>query len=138
MAKKEPVKPTLGELMGNFRRLRELATAKNKEATTIAAERDAAELALMDAMEEQGVTRINDGEVTFTRVDRPLPTAVDWDDIYHFMEEEKAFYLLERRISSSAFNDLLAALTTAAPLAPRNLISTKEIQSSDSPAEGRE
>ena len=109
MAKKEPVKPTLGELMGNFRRLRELATAKNKEATTIAAERDAAELALMDAMEEQGVTRINDGEVTFTRVDRPLPTAVDWDDIYHFMEEEKAFYLLERRISSRAFNDLLAA-----------------------------
>lgn len=66
------------------------------------------ELELLTRLDEQGqdMARVKDvGTATIT--EKTLPQVVDWDEFYDYIKDQDALYLLQRRISTSAWNELM-------------------------------
>lgn len=53
-------------------------------------------------MEKATVTGVGTASITT----KTLPQVVDWDAFYAYMQENDALYLLQRRVATSAWNEL--------------------------------
>ena len=63
---------------------------------------------LFDYLDEQGVDRISSNGITLSISENVVPQVTDWNDVYNFVQQTGHFQLFERRMSSTAFRELLA------------------------------
>lgn len=64
---------------------------------------------ILDLMIEQGLSSTKiPGVATLTKTEQDVPTAEDWGAIYQFIEENQMPHILQRRLSSTAIDELLA------------------------------
>lgn len=102
---------TLDELVAESKRLRDEAAAFDKAAKNLRADRETINGLIIAKMDDQGITRIGTGHGNVSITENTVPNVVDWDQVYEFIKDNDAFYLLQRRMSASAFNDLLTSGT---------------------------
>lgn len=65
------------------------------------------EQVLLARADEQGATRIATKDGTAIVSEQELPQIDDWDEAHNWMKENDALYLLQRRINSAAFRELV-------------------------------
>lgn len=69
-------------------------------------EREALELQLIEAAEKEGLERGGGKMSTFKIEPKTVPQAVDWDLVYKYIHKNKFYHLLQRRFSTTAFEEL--------------------------------
>lgn len=84
-------------------RKREIA-AEEKELNAQIAEIDEQ---LFNVLDEQGVDRLSSNGITLSISENVVPQVTDWNDVYKFVLETGHFQLFERRMSSTAFRELM-------------------------------
>jgi len=81
----------------------------NKQVADLKKQQQAAEIEMMELLDEQGVTGTRTKMFTVTITEAPQPTVTDWDELYKFISKNEAFGLLQRRVSSTAYREYVNA-----------------------------
>lgn len=69
----------------------------------------ALEFKVLDALDEQGTTMSRGTTASVSISEVEVPNAVDWDEIYDYIQEHNALYLFGRKISATAWRELKEA-----------------------------
>jgi len=80
--------------------------SQSKELGKVKSDYEQRLIASMDAI---GTTTIKNDLGNFRKAVKSLPKAEDWEAIYDWVKENDAFYLLQRRLSSVAYQELIDA-----------------------------
>lgn len=102
-------KKSPGSLIAQLAALRTSISAAKKVHTELTKEKDVLDLELLALMDNQDVSRISTRTHTASATERVVPSVVDWDKFYKFMQQEDALYMLERRPLATAFREMLEA-----------------------------
>jgi hypothetical protein len=86
---------------------REAMRALQKEIDAIKHEFDADSLLIMEEMEQQGMQKATGMLGTISLKDTLIAHVIDWDRVYNYILRNKAFHLMQKRISDGAFRELL-------------------------------
>jgi len=66
---------------------------------------------LLNLLDEQGTTnaaiRADDARISVSVSEQVVPTVLDWQAVYDYVERTGRFQLFERRMSSAAYRELL-------------------------------
>lgn len=82
------------------------------------------EQAILAIAEEMGLNRFAVGKLSFSVSENVVGSVEDWDQVYGYIREHDAFYLLQRRLANAAFKELLdtgASLPGVSPFVKRSL-----------------
>ena len=79
----------------------------NKEVDEIKAERAKVEAELMQAMREMNVTQLGSVHGTASIKKQQTPIVVDWDTVNTFILENNMLGLLQRRLSTKFYDELV-------------------------------
>ncbi len=58
-------------------------------------------------MQEAGLNHIKVGDIRFELKEEVVPKVGDWDSFYQWIKNNDAFFLLHRRVSATAWRDLV-------------------------------
>jgi hypothetical protein len=100
-------KKTLGELIDEGALVDEKVATLNKELRLLQANKDLIKEAIIEALEEQGITSSGGKTHTASVHDEEVFAIEDFDKLGQFMVRNKAPYLLQRRLSAPAIRDLI-------------------------------
>lgn len=71
-------------------------------------EQESLEHALMDRLDAEGSKSVSSELGTAVITETELPTVDDWDALEEWIYENKALHMLQRRVASGAFREMLA------------------------------
>ena len=96
----------IGALTADLFRAKNIKAEHNAEIKILNAEIEEIEKQLLIAMEKQNLLACNSiyGSVYIAR--QTTPKVINWDALYEYILENRAFYLLERRVLKTAFQEL--------------------------------
>ena len=80
---------------------------------------DNADRLLLSKMDSEDITRTANSNASVSINETTQPEVTDWDAFYRFLAETKQFELLQRRVSSTAYKELLGLGQNIPGLAPR-------------------
>jgi hypothetical protein len=98
---------TLPQLVEYSLRLQALETAANKEADTYKQKRGIVEIFIRDIMQESEQTAATTATGSILVSKKEVQNVKDWDAFYQYIYENRAFYLLQRRVSSTALAEAM-------------------------------
>lgn len=90
---------SIGAQIDALHTLREKKRAAEEVVKALAKDIDAAQVALMERMEKEGMPKASGQYATVTLGSAVVPDVVDWDEFYKFIKRHNYFHLLERRPS---------------------------------------
>lgn len=76
------------------------------------------EQSIMEVADELGLDRFAVGNLTFAISEQVVGNTEDWDEVYNYIREHDAFYLLQRRLSNAAYKELLDSGETLPGVVP--------------------
>jgi plasmid maintenance system killer protein len=91
-------------------RLKDLKTAQ-----------DEIDLALLKKMDAEGLSRTANGSFSVSINEDTVPDVTDWDAVYSYVMSNRDFSLIQRRISSTAYKELLKLGEGVPGLEPRTI-----------------
>jgi len=100
---------TLGSKIDELYELRERKRELTAELKTVEELMDQLDASIQGDLNGLGLTLGRGTRASVSITETEVPSAVDWDDIYQWMKDNDAPYLLERRLSASAWRELKAA-----------------------------
>lgn len=65
------------------------------------------ELAIIEQLDAQGVTRSGVGPYSMSISTSTVGNVADWDQVYAYIHEHEAFHLLQRRLANAAYAEML-------------------------------
>lgn len=102
-----PAAPALGGSIDNLFALKE----KKKNLTAALADVDAliaeAELDLVHQLDDSGQTKAGSARGSVSIREEVVPTVEDWDKVWAYIGRNKAFHLIQRRMSNPAWREAL-------------------------------
>ena len=99
--------PALGKVVDELHDIREKKRELEAEVKLVEKQLAEKERELMELMDGQQ-TRIAEGKTAKVQIDDAVyPTAENWDAIHKYIHDNKYYHLLERRISVTAFRELV-------------------------------
>lgn len=104
-----PVKSRLDVLAEERDRLREAKRALEAQLKELDEQLKANEQDILEIADQMGVSRFAVGKLTFSISENVVGHVEDWDKLYDFIWQTKAFHLLHRRLSNAAYKELLDA-----------------------------
>lgn len=104
-----PVKSRLDVLAEERDRLREAKRALEAQLKELDEQLKANEQDILEIADQMGVNRFAVGKLTFSISENVVGHVEDWDKLYDFIWQTKAFHLLHRRLSNAAYKELLDA-----------------------------
>lgn len=99
--------PTLGELIERREQLRDQKRALSAELKEIDAQLDANEGEVLGALDTAGLEHAKINGVSVSISEQTMPSVEDWDKLYAFIKDNDAFYMLQRRVSTGPFREML-------------------------------
>jgi hypothetical protein len=102
---------SLGQLIDQRQALRVRMSLLNKEVDDLKTEADALEAQIKSTMINQGLTVAAGETARVTLSEEVNPTVENWDELYQYIKDNNAFYLLQRRVAATAFRETLQADT---------------------------
>jgi len=91
----------------------------NKQLKELNASQDEIDLALLKKMDSEGLSRTANGDYSVSINEDTVPEVVNWDALYDYVVETRDFSLIQRRISSTAYRELLKLGEGVPGLSPR-------------------
>ena len=82
---------------------------------------DNADRLLLRKMDSEDITRTANSNASVSINETTQPEVTDWDAFYRFLADTKQFELLQRRVSSTAYKELLGLGHSVPGLAPRTV-----------------
>jgi len=98
---------TTAEIMARLFEIRSAKAALEAERKKLGEEEDGLSAELLRQMDKQGSTRVSTSLGTAIRTVTTLPVVDSWDDFYSWIKENDAFHLLQRRVSSPAYREIV-------------------------------
>lgn len=105
MQKGKKVK-TIAQLSDEILGFKEQEKALAGQIDDLKEKREALELQLIEEAAKHGLNKGAGGASTFKIEDVTVPQGQDWDEFYAYIHEKKFYHLLQRRLSSTAFQEL--------------------------------
>lgn len=102
---------SIGQYIESLSDLRDKITAANAVVNDLKAQKAELENEIREVLEEQGMTKASDGEHTVSVMYTTVPSVEDWDAVYKWIHDNEAYYILERRMLSTAYRELVEAGT---------------------------
>ena len=65
------------------------------------------EAKIVSTLKQQGIDRIGNDSCTLSIKEEIVPTVEDWDQVYQHLLQAKQFELIQKRMSATAFRELL-------------------------------
>jgi len=83
--------------------------AHNDKQKIIKAKADELELDIIKTLKADKLDKV-EGKIGSVKYKKdPLPSAEDWQALYKYIKKENAFFLLQKRVSTSAYKELIEA-----------------------------
>ena len=101
------VKARLDDLANERDALRETKRGIEQQLKELDALLATNEQAIIEVADELGLDRFAVGELTFSISEQTVGNVEDWDDLYQFIRDNNAFYLLQRRLANAAYKEIL-------------------------------
>lgn len=98
---------TLGELIAKREQLRDQKRALNAELAEIDAALTENESDLLTALDAAGLEHAKIDGVSVSISEQTMPSVTDWDALYGFIRDNDAFYMLQRRVSTGPYREML-------------------------------
>lgn len=98
---------TLGELISRREQLRDQKRALNEELKAIDAELNDNEAELLGALDAAGLEHAKIDGVSVSISEQTMPNVTNWDALYDFIRSNDAFYMLQRRVSTGPYREML-------------------------------
>lgn len=99
--------PTLGQLIEHREQLRDQKRALAAELKDVDADLYANEGAILDALDTAGLEHAKINGVSVSISEQQMPNVEDWDKLYKFIKDNDAFYMLQRRVSTGPYREML-------------------------------
>lgn len=93
----------------------------NKELKELRAESDYLDVLLLKKMDAEGVSRTANDAASVSINEDTVPNVDDWDALYEHVTSTQDFSLLQRRVSSTAYKELLKMGENVPGLSPRTV-----------------
>lgn len=104
-----PTKSRLDTLAEERDRLREAKRELERQVTALDEQLKANEQDIIEIADQTGLTRFAVGKLSFSISENTVGQVEDWDQVYDFIHQNRAFHLLQRRLSNAAYKELLDA-----------------------------
>ncbi len=82
---------------------------------------DEIDLALLKKMDAEGLSRTANGDYSVSINEDTVPDVDDWDALYNHIISTRDFSLIQRRVSSTAYKELLKLGEGVPGLSPRTI-----------------
>lgn len=111
----------INELIAQRKKVKDQMTELNNQLKELRAEQDDLDYALMQKMDTEGLSRTANDIATVSISEEVVPDVVDWDLLYQHVIDTNDFSLIQRRISSTAYRELLKLGEDVPGLQPREI-----------------
>lgn len=96
----------VGPMIDQIYKLKQERRALEREIKGINAKIAALETDVLKALDEQGASSLKALSAKASIVEDQYPEPEDWSEIYDYIKDNDAFYLLQRRLTSTTWNEL--------------------------------
>jgi hypothetical protein len=93
----------------------------NNRLKDLKAAQDEIDLALLKKMDAEGLSRTANGDYSVSINEDTVPEVEDWDALYNHVISTRDFSLIQRRVSSTAYKELLKLGEGVPGLSPRTI-----------------
>jgi len=93
----------------------------NKQLKELRGEQDYVDVLLLRKMDTEGVSRTANENASVSINEDTVPNVDDWDALYEHVTSTQDFSLLQRRVSSTAYKELLKMGESVPGLSPRSV-----------------
>ena len=107
MVSKQEKEQTMDELLNELTQVRtDLKKLQEKE-KGFKGRKMELEAKIVSTLKQQGIDRIGNDSCTLSIKEVIVPTVEDWDQVYQHLLQTKQFELIQKRMSATAFRELL-------------------------------
>ena len=107
MVSEQEKEQTMDELLNELTQVRtDLKNLQEKE-RGFKSRKMELEARIVSTLKEQGIDRIGNDNCTVSIKEEIVPTVEDWDQVYQHLLQTKQFELIQKRMSATAFRELL-------------------------------
>jgi len=99
--------PTITTLLDELTDVRGQVKSLQEQERALKRRQSDIEISLLTQLEDQGVDRVGNNLCTVSVKKEIVPTVEDWDQVHQHIIDTKQFELLQKRMSSVAFRELL-------------------------------
>ena len=93
----------------------------NSQLKELNKEKDELDYQLLNQLDEQGLSRTANDKASVSINQDTVPEVTDWDAFYAHVLEQQDFSLLQRRVSSTAYKEMLKLGENIPGLQPREI-----------------
>lgn len=105
----------LQELITQLAEEKDSLKEANRIAKELKKEHDETEAELIDHLKEIGIDKASANGFTASRGTETVASVTDWESFYDYVRDHNAFYLLQKRVASSAYREQLQVEGVAPP-----------------------
>jgi hypothetical protein len=111
----------INELIEARAKVKDGIACLNTELKELNKEKDDLDYQLLTKLDEQGLSRTANDKASVSINADTVPEVTDWDAFYSYVLEQQDFSLLQRRVNSAAYKELLKLSASVPGLQPREI-----------------
>lgn len=102
-------KMPLGKIIDEMKRLRDIKRDLNSQIKDLDEEYEELKTMFLQRMDAEGTTQSRGHTASATVTENIVPNVKDWDAVEAYIRENDAFYMMQRRINTGAYKELIEA-----------------------------
>ncbi len=103
----EEQKQTMDELLTELTEVRTNLKGLQEKERGFKSRKMELEAKIVSSLRQQGIDRVGNDSCTLSIKEEIVPTVQDWDEVYKYLIQTKQFELIQKRMSATAFRELL-------------------------------
>lgn len=111
----------INELIEARAKVKDAIAGLNSELKELNKSKDDLDYKLLTQLDEQGLSRTANDKASVSINQDTVPDVTDWDALYQHINSTKDYSLLQRRVSSTAYKELLKLGEDVPGLQPREI-----------------
>lgn len=112
---------TINELIASRANVKEQMDALNRELKTLQKTKDSIDVLLLKKMDAEGLSRTANDKASVSINEDIVPEVMDWEEIYQHIVATGDFSLIQRRVSSTSYKELLKLGEAVPGVQPRTI-----------------
>lgn len=119
--KEKKLMSNINELIKARAEVKDAIAVLNAELKIVNKSKDELDYQLLTKLDEQGLSRTANDKASVSINQDLVPEVTDWDALYEHISETKDYSLLQRRVSSTAYKELLKLEQAIPGVQPREI-----------------
>lgn len=97
----------LGDMIDRHNELRNEKRRLNEQLKQVNEDIFHSEAAVLEALDAAGLEHAKIDGVSVSVTEQTMPNVTDWDQLYDFIRQNDAMYMLQRRVSTGPYREML-------------------------------